>query len=683
MPSEVSNRTPVGTPSTPGDLHDAGLPASPVLQHEAPSLKYRPDIDGLRAIAILTVVAFHAFPDLAPGGFTGVDVFFVISGYLISTIIMSGLNQGKFSFLEFYSRRARRIFPSLALILIVTVTLGSFDLLPDEFAALGKHAAAGAGFIANIVFWKESGYFDAASTTKLLLHLWSLGIEEQFYIVWPLLLFATWRLRSTRLPMLLALAIASFAVNIHVTPIDAATAFYSPLPRFWELLAGCILAHVALFGCAPMRLSERSAGALLVHTAPGVMLAFQSLASVLGIVLIAVGVCSIDRAKAFPGWWVLLPVAGAFVLIAVGPKAWVNRTLLSRRPMVWIGLISFQLYLWHWPLLVFTRMFEAGNPSVVARAAAAAASFPLAWLTYAYVDKPIRTGRKARVKTIVVCAVLFATGIGGCVIYALGGVPSRFPEAVRNIAAFKYDYPRAYRTGTCFLRSDQDQSQFGACTEIAPIHGARSVYLWGDSHAAHLYPGLHAAAHDRFDLTQLTASLCPPLMDVDIAPTPHCRAINAYVFARIAAQRPDVVILAARWVGYDWRKIVVTIDRLSRAGIRRVIVVGPVPMWHDSLPIALYRYFKGDFILHRLPPRMRYGLNPGIPVLDQNMADLLKGQPATYISAFQIFCNKDGCLTRTGADIDSLTAWDESHLTGAGSAFLVAHLPIFGPATGR
>ncbi len=635
----------------------------------------------MRAIAILTVVAFHAFPDLVPGGFIGVDVFFVISGYLISTIIVSGLHDGKFSFLEFYSRRARRIFPSLALVLIATLALGWFDLLPDEFAVLGKHAAAGAGFVANIVFWKESGYFDAASTTKLLLHLWSLGIEEQFYIVWPLLLFATWRLRTSQLPMMLVLAIASFALNIHVTPTNAATAFYSPLPRFWELLAGCILAYVALFGATTMRFVDRSASALRVHTAPGTMVALKNTASVLGFVLIAVGVCTIDRAEAFPGWRALLPVAGTFLLIAVGPTAWVNRTLLSSRPMVWIGLISFQLYLWHWPLLVFARMFEAGNPSTVVRALAAAASFPLAWLTYAYVDKPIRSGRQARAKTIGSCFVLLAIGVGGCAVYVLGGIPSRFPEAVRNLAAFKYDYPKAYRTGTCFLRSDQDQSQFGACTETAPIKGARSIYLWGDSHAAHLYPGLHAAAHDRFDLTQLTASLCPPLLDVDIAPTPHCRAINAYVADRIAAEHPDVVILAARWTGYDWRRIVDTIDRLSRSGVRRIIVVGPVPMWRDSLPISLYRYFKGDFVLHRLPQRMRYGLNPDVAVLDQKMADLLKGRAAIYVSALQILCDKDGCLTRTGGDIDSLTAWDESHLTGAGSGFLVAHLPIFGPAT--
>lgn len=209
--------------------------------------KYRPDVDGLRAIAVLAVVFFHAFPSLIRGGFVGVDVFFVISGYLISTIIFENLDRGTFSFSEFYARRIKRIFPALILVLVACFVFGWFVLLADEYKQLGKHIAASAGFISNIIFWNEAGYFDNAQETKPLLHLWSLGIEEQFYILWPLVIWVIWKRKFNLLTITFFLAIASFMLNLKGVQQDAVATFYSPQTRFWELLSGSLLAWTAVY----------------------------------------------------------------------------------------------------------------------------------------------------------------------------------------------------------------------------------------------------------------------------------------------------------------------------------------------------------------------------------------------------------------------------------------------------
>ncbi len=208
--------------------------------------KYRADIDGLRAIAVIFVVGFHAFPEQIPGGFVGVDVFFVISGFLISTIIFGGLENDSFTYSEFYARRIRRIFPALILVLSATAIFGWYELLADEYKQLGKHIAAGVGFVSNFAFWSEAGYFDNIAETKPLLHLWSLGIEEQFYLIWPALLLTAWQRRLNFLPIIVGIAIVSFGANIYLAKTNATAAFYSPASRFWELMLGGMLAYVSL-----------------------------------------------------------------------------------------------------------------------------------------------------------------------------------------------------------------------------------------------------------------------------------------------------------------------------------------------------------------------------------------------------------------------------------------------------
>jgi peptidoglycan/LPS O-acetylase OafA/YrhL len=638
------------------------------LRHDEPTGapmeagRYRADIDGLRAVAILSVLAFHAFPRWVPGGFVGVDVFFVISGFLISRIIFAGLAAGTFGFRHFYERRVRRIFPSLAVILIAAIGVGWVVLLPSQYAQLGKHVVAGAGFVSNIALWRESGYFDNSADSKPLLHLWSLGIEEQFYIVFPLLVYLAARLRIARMPLLLALGVISFGLNLFFTTRDPSAAFYFPQTRFWELIAGCVIAHGSLANDVATRAHALARG-------PS-----RDVKSVLGVTLIALAIILLDPTRSFPGWWALLPVSGACLLISAGPDALCNRTLLSYRGMIWIGLISFQLYLWHWPLLAFLRIAGHGDPSLTVRVLAVAASFPLAWATYAFVDKPIRWGANGRAKTGLACCALVLLAAVGIAIFKRHGFPARFPVLARELANYHFDYAKAYREGTCFLRPEQGPDDFRTCPDN-PASGLPSVFLWGDSHAAHLYPGLKAASQGRFALTQLTASLCPPIMGIATPSRPHCKAINEYVMARIVAERPDEVMLSAYWGLYDFSTLTATIDRLAKAGIHRIVIVGPVPEWSEPLPVLLSHQATESPASGTIPQRTTSGLNPRTRLVDGRLAHSLEPSPATYVSMFSILCDEHGCLVRAGDDAASITAWDASHLTTAGSTYAAEHFP--------
>src|SRR3954468_8850530 len=331
-----------------------------------PTHAYRPDVDGLRAVAVLAVLAYHAFQGAMPGGFAGVDVFFVISGFLITGIILEDLKAGRFTVAGFYWRRIRRIFPALILVLAACLLLGWQVLLPDEFRALGKHVAAGAGFVSNIALWREAGYFDAAAELKPLLHLWSLGIEEQYYLLWPLALLLFFR--RSLLWLILGVACVSFALNVAIVGGHPRAAFFLPVTRFWELLAGALLAYLPMAKPSHLR-------------------------SFLGAALVIAGFALLNGERAFPGWWALLPVGGTALLISAGPSAWVNRAILSRRAVVYVGLISYPLYLWHWPLLSYARIVHDGEAPWELRCALLGLSIVLAALTFELVEKPIRRGR--------------------------------------------------------------------------------------------------------------------------------------------------------------------------------------------------------------------------------------------------------------------------------------------------
>jgi peptidoglycan/LPS O-acetylase OafA/YrhL len=379
-------------------------------------ISYRGDIDGLRAIAVLSVIGFHANPTLIPGGFVGVDIFFVISGFLISSLVLSGLKDGSFSFMEFYGRRIRRLFPALIVVLLATWGLGWFALPPTEYAALGRHTLAGAAFAANILSYSEAGYFDVPAAAKPLLHLWSLGVEEQFYIIFPALLLLLWRYRVMRSSLAL-IGIVSFVLNIGLVRNHPSFTFYLPLTRLWEFIAGGLLA------C-----SDPHGRKMGLPTTWLLALPWRDFSAATGVLLIFAGI-SFTSDESFPGWWALLPVFGAFFIIGAGPEAWLNRTILANPKLVFVGLISYPLYLWHWPLLVITRTTawnDHGNEHLRTTATVVVGlTFVLAWLTYQFIERPVRARRSvyaARRITSALSACLAALALFGLAIVQFGGL---------------------------------------------------------------------------------------------------------------------------------------------------------------------------------------------------------------------------------------------------------------------
>ena len=511
-----------------------GLSPVPALSHP----KYRPDIDGLRAIAVLSVVIYHAFPDILKAGFIGVDIFFVISGYLISSIIFENIDRGSFSFAQFYGRRIKRIFPALTLVLLSCLVFGWFGLLGDEYKQLGKHAAAGAGFVSNFYFWQEVGYFNNAAETKPLLHLWSLAIEEQFYIVWPLLVWVTWRRKTLFLVLFTTLLLGSFAYNVYLVRPDPTATFYSPATRIWELLTGVLLAYFST-----QAKQNTAATSEIWQTSQ----AMRQFASALGVLLLAFGLYKIDRGRPFPGTWALFPVLGSFLLIFAGPTAWFNRFVLSNRLLVWVGLISFPLYLWHWPILSFMRIIESEAPSAYFRNLAVVLSVLLAWMTYYFVEKPIRSGGKSGFKIVVLASLVTALGVTGLVIYQNNGIPSR-PAARADGVNVWDNYAFA---GTCKLVTQapehDDWCNMGNASDKAP-----TTLLIGDSVGNNFAPMLNdfaaANADSGFVFRQMGRGLCHGLPEIGYD---NCKAMLAATDAYIV-KMPSIhtIIMAANWPLY-------------------------------------------------------------------------------------------------------------------------------------
>lgn len=644
---------------------------------------YRPDIDGLRALAVLSVVAFHAFPSLIRGGFIGVDVFFVISGYLISTIIFNSVALKVFSFRVFYARRIRRIFPALIVVMVLSLLYGWFALLPKELAELGKHIVGGSAFLSNIMLWFESGYFDRSSDLKPMLHLWSLGVEEQFYIFWPLLAWIAWWRGLSWFWLVTVLCAGSFLANVEIVNSAPTEAFYSPYTRFWELLVGSFLAYCSFssegrLACTKKFVQQRLLVALFRRSPIEAKKIVVELASITGFVLIGLALWNINSEMSFPGYWALLPVLGAACLISSGPSAFLNRAILSNKIAVWFGLISFPLYLWHWPVLTFLRISVGDMPAREWRIGAVAVSVLLAWLTYRFVEKPLRElPMRITVEYILVVSMAILAGIG-FYIYRSEGVPQRFPAIIQSITTYKFDPDYVYRRGTCYLDVDQGEALFSNCKDESSGN-RKSLLLWGDSHAAHLYAGYKKSFGVEYAIIQRNASGCPPILGLKLDDAaglfrPMCFSINNMVINYARINHPDRVVLSARWDIYNWNGIKDTIIALQSFGISDIDVIGPVPEWKESLPKQLYRYFqKSDG--REVPERMSFGLDPVGMASEESLRKLVESLGARYISAKSILCNEDGCITRFGGEGRTLSAWDEGHLTEEGSEQLVSKFP--------
>jgi peptidoglycan/LPS O-acetylase OafA/YrhL len=633
--------------------------------------EYRPDIDGLRAIAVLFVVGYHYFPDQFPGGFIGVDVFFVISGYLITSIILANVRNGGFSYFDFYARRIRRIFPALAIVLSSSWIFGWFFLQNDEYKRLGKHIAAGAVFVSNFSLWSEAGYFDKAAESKPLLHLWSLGIEEQFYIVWPFLLIFIFAMRLNILIVLLVSLATSLIYCLLIMKNHTVAAFYSPASRFWELAIGGVLSYLTT--------SHRA----LMATAS----AWQS---AIGLTLIAISCAAYSSNVSFPGWRAILPTMGAMLAIS-GRNGFLNARILSYRPLVALGLISYPFYLWHWPILSFSKIFLEERASFVLNLLLIGASVLLAWATYRFVERPIRE-RPGFTNAKILAFVVFGIGAVGYNTYLQDGYAGRYGDVGPYLANFANDPPdmkymvrnrifelnrdycdfydlESYRNGNptsvprptipeyCFTKRDKSKN---------------SIFIWGDSHAWHLYYGLQKVLAGNINILQVTSSGCPVSIVTSESVSDYCSISNKFALQVIAAEKPELVLLAQAQ-SHDEDKFREIASALKASGVKKVFVVGPVPHWKPDLyKVIAKKYF------HDTPERISTNLDQQFfEINDKLKAASSQGDLFAFVDVIGALCNSSGCLARLGADNkDGITTWDYGHLTPVASAFVAEKLLV-------
>lgn len=655
------------------------------MEPSVPHLDYRPDLEGLRGVAVLSVFAVHSLPHAIGGGFVGVDVFFVLSGYLIASITLAELSAGRFSVLDFYSRRVRRLAPALLTVLVACLFFGALVAYPKESREIGKHVAGGAASVSNLVLWREGGYFDVASEMKPLLHLWSLGIEEQFYLLWPLLAPWLFRRQPQAWRWVAAVMVASFVLNVYMVVEKPKGTFFLPPTRFWEILVGVLL---AFWTCGP------SGGPLSVirHSLHPSSLLYRRLPDVLaagGVVLLLMAVWLIDKTSHFPGSWALLPTTATFLLIAAGTGAWINRTILVHPVIRFYGRISYPLYLWHWPLLTLPHLIDVplspGRHVLIL-----CASVVLATLTFYFVEHPFRWGRLVRHGPRVLVAGLLLTGGAGLALMASNGLLARYANEVQPIALMQIqtDY-EAYRVERCFLRSEQSAEAFSAECVPRNIQHQGLQLLWGDSHAAALYPGLRSAeqgAADAVDaastsvagVAQFTAAACPPLLGVSVHENRHCAAINDSVLKQVETLRPPTVVLAAYWSRYDKSyansplatALARTVQALHARGVAQVIVVGALPQWPVAPPNLLLGAWTRD---RAMPERSPAPVTSAAMAMDRVLRDAAESAGAQFISPLQLLCNGQGCrLSVQEQGQTHAIAFDETHLTAAGSRWLWA-----------
>ena len=438
------------------------------------SIKYRPDIDGLRAFAVIAVLGFHAFPSVLPGGFVGVDIFFVISGFLISSILLTDQRCLKLKIIDFYRRRVVRIFPALILVLFFCFFVGWYTLLGDEFKQLGKHILAGSFFSSNFILWSEAGYFDNASDLKPLLHLWSLGIEEQFYIFWPLLLFVLLKFERRLISILVLFIVVSFVFSLRLTYVDRIQAFYSPLSRFWELLAGAALAyacHNNLLNLSSLR---------------SPMYPWVCFFAVIGFTFFY------KESFYFPGWCVVVPVFSTVLILTPNENKWFYYRVLSFKPFVALGRVSYPLYLWHWPLLSFSSILNFYGNSSIVRAGLLVLSLIFAILTHIFFERPFaKVAKKIQLPVLIFFMGILAI-LGWDVLARDGLADIRYKSIVAIPPVVARDFIDWGDTGLIPKVSCDNPFEFPGSTIclVANPNAAPTVAVIGDSHAFHAYWGL-------------------------------------------------------------------------------------------------------------------------------------------------------------------------------------------------
>jgi peptidoglycan/LPS O-acetylase OafA/YrhL len=641
----------------------ADLPAAPVPADEAPSARidhFRPDIQGLRGIAVLLVVLFHA--DLVfTGGFVGVDVFFVVSGFVITALLLREFEgTGRISMRLFYARRVRRILPAMAVVTVVTLAIATIVLSPTgALQWTARTAVATALFVANLYLYASGGsYFGPAEDTNPLLHMWSLGVEEQFYLILPGVMLLTWRLarRAGRPDPRMALAwviggmavlslLASWSLTFDRSPLpipdQARFAFFGPVTRIWEFAAGAL---IVLAAPHLVRLASR----------------FSLLLGAIGIVLVVGSAALFDESTPFPGVAAVIPVAGTVLLIVAGGAAGYTRSALAWRPLAWIGDLSYSWYLWHWPAIVFARVIWPDNAAALA--VAALASLVPAWTSYRFLEQPIRFNRRIvgryAFSVAAVCIAVPAMVAGVVLVQADGWWGLDRPSEVEQ---------RAART----VRCDGSRTEFPVDGCTFRVDGATgTVLLVGDSHAGALAPVAIRAANDAgYNLALWHKPSCP--FGGRRVPE-SCAQWQDGVVALAEELQPDLVVVANRSLDDTFSdetaekqrerlggKLQELVDTGTEVAIVNTVPVHPSSGWEEIS--RLHPTGRPSVVSRTELDRWQAQKRLVESELDESIDGVVVFDPAPYL------CDGDRCPQyRDGIWLYK----DKSHLTEPGSMLL-------------
>jgi peptidoglycan/LPS O-acetylase OafA/YrhL len=629
---------------------------APAVKHS--SLKHRPDIDGLRAVAVLAVIFYHlGLP--VHGGYVGVDVFFVISGFLISSIILAQIKSGTFTFAGFYERRLRRIFPAMFAMLAATCVLAYVYLLPVETEEFGKSLLSADFSASNFFFWLNSGYFDTAASSKPLLHTWSLAVEEQFYIGLPVLFWFLKRYAPKWIDAsVIAVALGSFALSVVGAYRYPTAAFYLAPYRAWELMLG---------------------GVVSLDSLPNIRSALlREITGIAGLGLILASSLFYRTTTVFPGLAALAPCGGTALIIAAGRggPSLVGR-LLSLKPVTFVGLISYSLYLWHWPIIVFHNFGMTIVPGLVRRQAEALlfiVIFISGVLSWRFVEEPFRVGGRLRLSRSTVFRLALA-GLGtlaiiGSSALVSSGLPRRFSSEAQQVARYldRKDTDEQYRTGTCFMIGrDWDWERFNFNDCLPTDAKKRSLLILGDSQAAHLWWGM-GLTFPELNVMQATSAGCKPVLEQRPRQFPGCTRLMRYMLTQYVPSHPtDTVLLSARWDADDLPTLSQTLGWLESQQIHAVLV-GPMVQYDAPLPRLLAMSIRQNDPI--LPGLHRATF---VSPLDTTMAEAARSQwRVPYISMVDLLCAGENCVQYAGPGIPLLS--DYGHLTKEGSVMVARKL---------
>lgn len=660
-------------------------------------MEYRREIDGLRALAVLPVILFHAGFSAFSGGYVGVDVFFVISGYLITSIILREKEAGTFTIRNFYERRIRRIFPALIVVLLACIVPAYFWMISSKLKEFSEAMIAVVFFVSNILFWRRSGYFETVTEENPLLHTWSLAVEEQYYVFFPLFIIIFWRLGRRNLAAMLAVAaLVSFALCEYLWRTHPAANFFLTPPRIWELMIGAL----AAFACFKQPLHAR------------VNATVNEVLSASGVLMIAGAVFFFDTKIPFPSAYTLLPTVGAVLVILFATSTTLAGRFLSMPICVGIGLVSYSAYLWHQPLFAFARITSIEHPHTIVFVGLAVLTFVLAYLTWRYIEAPFRNRRNFSTRQVFVGAgtVMASLVLLGTAGHLSKGLEFRLPgQAVEALAVV--DRHNQWMSNDCNLEKEYRAPEM-ACV-LGEKKSTPTIAIWGDSHAEMMTQALNNVLADRgMAALQFTADACPPVQNIEMESA--AKDTNCQRFAKstekflLNGQGPSTVILVARWTEYLSRQgfdnglggqsdddvnaipltgykteqervqkvsaaIAQDVRNLLQAG-KKVILVYPVPEAGWRVPEVLAKRIflqaeeETDLSVDASLQKERNAIAAGALDAIGEHTNLVRVRPR------EIFCNtfvKDRCVTQIGG---IPLYFDSDHLSTEGASLVVKEI---------